>query len=145
MGLAECLERDRDPLGSIPGIQPLGWYLLSAGRPSANPGDLLHGDDFPRILHSLTPFFDWILLDSPPVTPLADTLGMARHADATLLVVRAGKTPRDAVETALSALGSARVAAVILNGVPGLQRLYYKYSPIIVITARASAPAASHR
>jgi protein-tyrosine kinase len=79
------------------------------------------------MMESLSPHFDWILIDSPPVAPLTDALSWKERADATLLVVRAGYTPTQATEEALNLLGRKHVLAVILNGVEGLDRIYGKY------------------
>ncbi len=127
-GLAECLSSGLAPLSVVRRIEPLGWYFLPAGRQLADPSDLLHGDGFAGIMQALSPHFKWIVIDSPPVVPVADALALARHADASLLVVRAGQTPSDAVEAALESLGPKHVMGVILNGVEGLDRLYSKYN-----------------
>jgi hypothetical protein len=44
-----------------------------------------------------------------------------------LLVVRAGRTPGDAVEDAMALLGPQHVLGIILNGVEGVERLYSNY------------------
>jgi Mrp family chromosome partitioning ATPase len=79
------------------------------------------------MMESLSPHFDWILIDSPPVAPLTDALSWKERADATLLVARAGRTPTHATEEALDLLGRKHVLAIILNGVEGLDRAYKKY------------------
>ena len=79
------------------------------------------------MMDSLSPYFDWILIDSPPVVPLTDALSWKERADATLMVVRAGRTPTLATEEALNLLGRKHVLAIILNGVEGLDRTYKKY------------------
>ncbi len=127
-GLAECLSSGLAPLSVVRRIEPLSWYFLPAGRQLADPSDLLHGDGFATIMQALLPHFRWIVIDSPPVVPVADALALARQADASLLVVRAGQTPTDAVEAALESLGPKHVMGVILNGVEGLDRLYSKYN-----------------
>jgi capsular exopolysaccharide synthesis family protein len=127
-GLAECLQSGSAPLSVIRRMAPLGWYFLPAGSQLTNPSDLLHGDGFATIMKALSPHFKWIVIDSPPVIPVADALVLARQADASLLVVRAGQTPIDAVEAAIESLGAKHVMGVILNGVEGLERLYSKYN-----------------
>jgi capsular exopolysaccharide synthesis family protein len=127
-GLAECLASGLAPLSVIRRIAPLGWYFLPAGSQLANPSQLLHGDEFAKIMRALSPHFKWIVIDSPPVGPIADAVAFARHADASLLVVRAGRTPSDAVEAALKSLGTNHVIGIVLNGVEGLERLYSKYN-----------------
>jgi len=126
-GLAECLTCSVNPLSTVRRIGPLGWYLLPAGKPPENPAELLHGEAFSKVMHTLAPHFDWILIDSPPITLLTDALALARHADGTLLVVRAGQTSRDAVDSAVKSLGPKTLIGVVLNGVNGLERRYSKY------------------
>jgi capsular exopolysaccharide synthesis family protein len=127
-GLSECLDGGLpSPLSAIRRIEPLGWYLLPAGRPARNPTELLHTPVFGDLLQTLSPSFDWILIDSPPTIPLTDALSMNQHADGSLLVVRAGHTPREAVEQAIALLGQPKVLGIVLNRVEGRNDLYYKY------------------
>jgi capsular exopolysaccharide synthesis family protein len=127
-GLTECLVDDAtSPLSAIRRIEPLGWYLLPAGEPRRNPTELLQTPVFGQIMQKLSPCFDWILIDSPPVIPLTDSLSLQHHADASLLVVRAGQTPREAVEQTIELLGKKNILGVILNGVESRNHLYYQY------------------
>jgi capsular exopolysaccharide synthesis family protein len=127
-GLTECLVDDTTPpLSAIRRIEPLGWYLLPAGEPRRNPTELLQTRAFGHILEQLTPCFDWILIDSPPVIPLTDSLSLQQHADASLLVARAGQTPREAVEQSIDLLGKKNIIGVVLNGVEARNHLYYQY------------------
>jgi Mrp family chromosome partitioning ATPase len=87
----------------------------------------LHGEAFSKILQTLALYFDWILIDSPPIA-LTDTLTLARHAEGSLLVVRADRTPQEAVIAAVTALGAKHVLGLVLNGVQGLERRYSKYN-----------------
>jgi len=82
---------------------------------------------FGKIMQELTPCFDWILIDSPPVIPLTDSVSLQQHADASLLVVRAGHTPREAVEQTITLLGKKNVIGIVLNGVEARDQLYYQY------------------
>ena len=127
-GLAECLESGMNPISAVRRLEPLHWYLLSGGEPRGIPTELLQSDSLPRVLQRLSPYFDWILIDTPPVGLLTDALLISQHADASLLVVRADRTPREAVEEALKLLGPKRVLGVLLNGSQGLNRLYSQYS-----------------
>jgi capsular exopolysaccharide synthesis family protein len=126
-GLADCLEGRLCPEAGLRRLEPLGWYFLSAGEPHANPTELLQTESFAGVLHRLSPYFDWILIDSPPVIPLTDALSLARQANATLLVAREGRTPREAVERAIAILGRQRVLGIVLNAVDGLDRMYSGY------------------
>jgi len=127
-GLAECLSDEAtSPLSVIRRIEPLGWYLLPAGKPRRNPTELLQTLAFGRIMQTLAPGFDWILIDSPPVIPLTDSLTLQQHVDASLLVARAGTTPREAVEQTVELLGKKNILGIVLNAVEARNHLYYQY------------------
>lgn len=127
-GLSECLEEGLDPLSAIKRLEPLMWYLLPAGLPNGNPTELLQSSVLSSVLQKVSPYFDWILIDTPPVEPLSDALLVAKSADASLLVVRANHTPQAAVDEALSLLGAQSVAGIVFNGAENLNNLYSKYS-----------------
>jgi protein-tyrosine kinase len=126
-GLVECLGTDVSPMPFIRRLQPLGWYILAAGGECTNPTELLQSGALPGLLDRLSPHFDWILIDSPPVIPVTDALSLARDVDAILMVVRAGSTPREAVQRSLAQLGRKKLLAVVLNGIESLGRMYSKY------------------
>ena len=126
-GVAECLHSDVDPCSLIRRIEPIGCYFLPAGNLGGNPSELLHSPKLQTMMETLSPHFDWLLIDSPPVAPLTDALSWKERADATLLVVRAGCTPTQATEEALTLVGRKHVLAIVLNGVEGLDRAYKKY------------------
>jgi capsular exopolysaccharide synthesis family protein len=126
-GLADCLEGSLNPFSALRRLEPLNWYLLPAGEPRSNPTELLQTEALAGVLQKLSPHFDWILIDSPPVIPITDALSLARHANATLLVAREGRTPGDAIEKAIAVLGRQRILGIVLNAVENLDRLYSGY------------------
>ncbi|MGO9228066.1 MAG: CpsD/CapB family tyrosine-protein kinase [Bryobacteraceae bacterium] len=126
-GLAECLEDTVDPQSAIRRIDPLNWYLLPAGGSRANASELLQTAALSRVMSRILPHFDWILVDSPPVLPLSDATSLTRHADATLLVARAGRTAREAIEETISIIGRPRIVGMVLNGTSSSDRPYSKY------------------
>jgi hypothetical protein len=126
-GLTDCYRDKRDPSASIRRIEPLGFYFLPAGRPFENAESLLPSDWVAQLLEHLSPEFDWILIDSPPALPVAEVLALKEQTDAALLVVRAGRTQRKAVEEAIRILGRDYLAGILLNGVEGLDQAYSQY------------------
>ena len=128
-GLAECLEDGSNPMSHIVSVEPLGWYLLEAGEARRNPTELLQSAALPAVMQGIAPYFEWILIDSPPVLPLTDALSISRQVDATLLVARAGRTPREAIEESIKLIGQKHVLGIVLNGAgaEGLSRLYPQY------------------
>ena len=126
-GFGECLERGLDPMSALRRLQPLGWYFLAAGSTLGNPTELLQSDSLSTVMQGLSPCFDWILIDTPPVAPLTDALSLSKHTDASLLVVRASQTPQRAVQEAITRLGPKNVLGIILNSAEELERMYSHY------------------
>jgi Mrp family chromosome partitioning ATPase len=67
-------------------------------------------------MEQLRAAYDLVVLDAPPALAFADGDRIAAAADAALLVVRAGATPRQVVRLALESLGD-RAAGIVLNDV----------------------------
>jgi capsular exopolysaccharide synthesis family protein len=97
--------------------------VVHAGSTPANPAELLGSTAMRRLLDQLRTRFDRVILDTPPVLPLADVAVLAPLVDGTLLVVRAGVTPKPAIENALRAFDSSRLLGVVLNE-SGMQQDY---------------------
>jgi len=126
-GLAECLEDQQNPLPFLRRIEPLSWYLLPAGVGRGNPTELLQSPFLANIFEMLRQQFDWILVDTPPVMPLTDTLSLRPHAEACLMVMRAGCTPKSLVDAAIKRVGTQHIVGLVLNGAEEVDRLYSGY------------------
>ena len=61
--------------------------------------------------------FDWVIIDTPPVTLLPDANLLAACVDGVLLVVRAGKAPFQLVKRTVDTLGHDRILGVVMNAV----------------------------
>jgi capsular exopolysaccharide synthesis family protein len=127
-GLAKCLSHGNDPMLAIRRVEPLGFYLLPAGQLVEGGSSLLQSTLASQLVKGLSSSsFSWILVDSPPTTPVADVLALNSQTDGALLVARAGETPREAIEESIRNLGRDHILGIILNGVEGLNRTYSKY------------------
>ncbi|MGX5654028.1 polysaccharide biosynthesis tyrosine autokinase [Geodermatophilus nigrescens] len=95
-------------------------YVLAAGPTPPNPGALLGSSHMSALLEELRAENDFVLLDSPPLLPVADSTALATHTDGVLLTVRYGRTRREQVREAAAALDrvGARTLGVVLNVVP---------------------------
>lgn len=80
--------------------------VVTAGEPAANPAKLLGSPRMTHLMDELSRRFDIVVMDAPPVVPLADVPMLSAHADAAIMVVQASKTPRRFIMEALSALES---------------------------------------
>jgi capsular exopolysaccharide synthesis family protein len=93
--------------------------VLPAGLIPSHPAELLGSAALRRVLDTLRGRFDRILIDMPPVAPLADVAVASALADGVLLIVRAGVTPKPAIERALSGIDAAKVLGLVLNDAGG--------------------------
>jgi Mrp family chromosome partitioning ATPase len=75
----------------------------------------MQSGDLADLLEHSAQLFDWIIIDSPPLTPLADTAFWARAAHGTLLVVRQGITERRALQRGLEMIDKACFLGVVVN------------------------------
>lgn len=91
--------------------------ILTAGKSSRNPLELLSTTEFPEIIRQLSDDYEVVILDTPPVGVVSDTLFMARIASTAVLVVHADRTPRKVVRRSVDALVDKGVGilGVVLN------------------------------
>lgn len=94
--------------------------VIAAGPTPPNPGELLASSHMGELLDKLRGMSDFVLVDAPPLLPVADSSGLAVHTDGVLLSVRYGSTSRDQLQQAAATLErvGARTLGVILNIVP---------------------------
>ncbi len=95
-------------------INRMKFHVASAGKVTPNPVDLLTGRPIKELLTWSRQNYKWIVVDSPPLFPLADALELTALSDFTVLVVRAQVSPRALVEKAVEMLGQ-RLQQVIMN------------------------------
>lgn len=94
-----------------------GVSVMAAGPTPPNPGELLASAQMANLVADLRSRFEFVLVDAPPVLPVADASGLAVSMDGVLLSVRHGSTRRDQLELAAQTLNGVgtRVLGVILN------------------------------
>lgn len=126
-GLCECLKDGLSPVGSIYRLEGAGFWILPAGSVSGNPLELLQSKRLARLMDQLTGWFDWIVIDTPPVLPLADTSVWARLADGILLVTRQGVSEKRQLQKALEAIEPKKVIGALLNSCVSADTEYYYY------------------
>jgi Mrp family chromosome partitioning ATPase len=69
------------------------------------------------LLDRVMPVFDWVILDSAPLLPVADSSLLADLVDGALLVIRAGQTPVETAQRACQELQGRNIVGVVLNAV----------------------------
>lgn len=92
--------------------------VVTAGYRPSDPVDVASSPDLEKIIHDLSFVYDLVIVDSPPVLPVSDTLALSRVCDATILVARAGQTKTKDLSETLDALerSGASVLGTVLTG-----------------------------
>jgi capsular exopolysaccharide synthesis family protein len=101
-------------------------YLIPGGEKSIAPPDLLAGETFRSFLQEMRREFDLILLDTPPILPVADTMSLRDQVDGFILIFRMGFTPYLMLRQALEEMEQTKIIGVVLNGVELQKYKYYQ-------------------
>jgi succinoglycan biosynthesis transport protein ExoP len=103
--------------------------LLPSGRRAPNPAELLSQPSVAKLLEDFVANYDRVVIDSAPVNAVSDSLRLAPQAHAVCLVLRYGKTPRRAIQRALTLLkkSGARMAGLVMNRMPTSRSASYYY------------------
>jgi capsular exopolysaccharide synthesis family protein len=101
--------------------------VIPCGVTPPNPGELILSDGFRKMLEVLREYFDYVVLDSPPVGNVSDARILSVSADSAILVIKAFTTSRHHASEAAAHLRSAHahVGGVVLNDVDVRRRSYY--------------------
>ena len=102
-------------------------YVMPAGSSVKNPLELLSLREVKALFEELPKWFNWVILDSPPLLFSADANLLGTLTDGTILVVRIGATTIDMVHRAMQSLCENNVLGIIVNGARAGE-LYSKYT-----------------
>jgi capsular exopolysaccharide synthesis family protein len=128
-GICEWLNGEASLIKNLYRLEPAGIWILPAGTASSNSLDLLQSGRTIPMMEQLTNWFDWVVIDSPPVLPLADTSVWTNLADGILLVTRQGTTQKRQLKRGLEALGTQKLIGAILNSAKSVEHTDYYYQP----------------
>jgi capsular exopolysaccharide synthesis family protein len=113
-GLSEWLAGGNAAVG-VRCVGARGFFLLSAGLLPFDQPELLGSERMEALLSAARQTFDIIILDCPPLVPVADSILLQDLVDGYLCVVRARHTPRDVLRRSLSNLKPEKVLGLVLN------------------------------
>ena len=114
-GLAEAVAKGLAPSNAMVWLQPIGFNLLPTCAQVENSAELLASPVFDVMIRTLSPEFDFILFDSAPLLAAADARLLELHTDATLLVIRQGRTSASQMAKAVALLNEERLLSAVLN------------------------------
>jgi Mrp family chromosome partitioning ATPase len=128
VGLCQVLRGEVAPADALLKASGMELYLLpSGGRPN-NPVELLSSPNWELALRTLAASFDWVLVDSPPILGMADTMLLSALADFILLVIRSEFTPGSLIQEAVQRIGQEKISGIAMNRINKSRRArYYQY------------------
>lgn len=97
VGLVSVLAENLDAAAAIVRTAVPNVWAVPAGPMSPNPSGLLSSDAMTHFLGAAAANFDFVVIDSPPVSPVADALVLGSQTDGVVLCIKGGATPRDLV------------------------------------------------
>lgn len=110
-------------------VENLPLWLLPAGRSVEQPLEVLQSEHFSQLVTQVGDWFDWVIVDSPPLSPMADASVWVNLVDGVLVVARAGRTPKKLIrKVVVDPIEKEKLIGIVLNEVaePG-QKHYYSY------------------
>jgi protein-tyrosine kinase len=117
LGLSDYLRGEADEYRIVQNSVANNLCFIPCGTKVSNPSELLLSDRMKVLLDTVTPAFDWVILDSPPSLPVHDASSLADLCDGVLFVVRAGETSHEAAKKASSEFREKNLLGVVLNRV----------------------------
>jgi tyrosine-protein kinase Etk/Wzc len=112
--------------GVLPGLD-----VLSRGSSTATPAELLMGERFTRAIEQFSRAYDVVIVDTPPVLAVTDSMLIGKHAGTTLLAMRHGRHSGAELRHTMRLLASAgvTVSGIVLCDVPQRAGIYGGFSP----------------
>lgn len=122
-GLTTVLIGDAEVEDVVQHVPDSEMDIITSGPIPPNVPELLGSEDMDRFIQGLRHSYDYIVLDAPPVLPVADSLVLSAYADAVVLVTNSQGTRTHQVRKSLESLSSvhATVTGVVLNKMRGIK------------------------
>jgi capsular exopolysaccharide synthesis family protein len=129
VGLSNYLAGEGD-LSTLIQVALPNLYVLPVGPLPPNPAELLGSAKMKQVIETLSANFDYVVIDSPPVSSFADSLILSALVEGVIIVVKAGMTPREMAQRTKAHLQSvgAKILGVVVNQIKLQPHDYYYYS-----------------
>jgi protein-tyrosine kinase len=114
-GISEYLRGEASEPAVVQQGNVEGLWFVPAGQAPDNPVELLGSPRMPGFFDRLSPYFDWMIIDSSPAIPVSDATLLARLCDGVVLVVAAGVTPQEMACKVRAMLADRTLLGVVLN------------------------------
>ena len=134
-GLSESLANGSNGLTNLVYLEEPKLWFMPAGASAENALELLQSPRLSAQMNQMNTWFDWVIIDSPPLLPLADSTVWSRYSDGVLLITREGRTQREALKRGLEVLSKTNLIGVVFNSCSDVDQnnYYQKYSPSLSV------------
>ena len=126
-GICEWLRGDQKLTNCVYSLGETGIWIIPAGKSPQNPLEVLQSSKLNALMAQLSDWFDCVVIDSPPVLPLADTSVWMRLADGIILVARQGVSEKKQLQKGLDAIDPQKLIGSLLNCSNGSPHSNYYY------------------
>jgi tyrosine-protein kinase Etk/Wzc len=135
IGLAEVLMQTADFNEAVRFNVLPGLDFLLAGRPKANPCDLLSSSLLPQLLDQVGERYDFVVIDSAPVLPVGDTLAIMRHPMSIYMIARSEHSTLREVQDAVRRIAGVGgdIEGLLFNGVKRSRLSDVRYSQYFMV------------
>ena len=114
----DILQRNRDQKEGESSAKSFGnLTFIPSGKTTDHSTELIASERMKELVKTIAPYFDWIIIDAPPVLAVTDAVELSLVADAVMLVARSTKTRYEAAQRAQAAFGNSRILGFVLNDV----------------------------
>ena len=113
-----------------PFVEEIGFDILTATRSDMNAADLFASERFPKLLTELREYYDYIIIDSPPVLSVPDARLISTVSDINIYIVKWNKTSRAQVDQGLDMISSigTKTIGLVLNQIDPNKTKTYGYT-----------------
>jgi capsular exopolysaccharide synthesis family protein len=110
--------------GFIPGVK-----VVPCGQKPPNPSELLGSTRMQVLIKTLKKDYDYIIIDSPPLAAVTDSMLLARISDGICLVIKGGDTSREVISRGVDLLinAHANILGAVINNIDVAKKTYYYY------------------
>ena len=119
-GVNSILAGHLNPEAAIQARRGSKVSVLTSGPIPPNPSELLGSNQMVQLLARLRDLFDMVIIDAPPVLPVADAVALAHNCDGVILACKYGSTTRQQFRQAADSLSavSSRLLGTVLRMIP---------------------------
>jgi len=128
-GLTDLLRGDSVDLEQFKTAHLDTWYIMPSGVLPPNPSELLGSKRMEATLKELSAYYDYIVIDLPPINIVSDALAVSQYIDGMIVVIREDYTEKKELENCVRQLrlSNVKVLGCVMNETKEGKGYYSKY------------------